>query len=91
MAGQPQQLDYGKNRSGNRRIGRARNLNVAILLLAIGLAVLDLTGFTRAGDALPSAARAAAAPAVAATPTRHAKLALAALSPTRPEAPLTGW
>jgi hypothetical protein len=48
----------------------ARELNAVLLVMAIGLAVLDLTCFCalKMRDALPSLARAAANPALVAAP-----------------------
>ena len=83
----------GKQRPTDWRKLTARQLNAVLLVLAVGLAAVDLTcfSFIKTRDALPSAARASALPVVAATSPKRTKLSLAALAPTKPDAPLTGW
>jgi hypothetical protein len=94
-------MDNGPRRDDKRaralstRIDRAaRDVNVFLLVLAVGLATLDLTCFCafKMRDALPSAARASANPTLITQRARGSRPygSLAAAAPTAPSAP-TSW
>lgn len=71
----------------------AGKMNALLLVLAIGLAALDFTCFWvfQVRDALPSATRISANPAVAAKPAVAGSHTLAAVSRTRPGDTMTGF
>jgi len=107
MDNQPQWRDRGTNRWAERVEHTAGNLNVVLLVVAIGLAMLDVTCFLalKAREALPSPALAAAnaaavkpiaapnqpTPAVQGQAVAGAGQSVAVLMPTKPSASVTGW
>ena len=70
----------------------ARELNAVLLVLAIGLAALDLTGFVTVTmrDAAPALARASIDPSEAARRAAAQGPSVAVLTPTKPAAQVTG-
>ena len=79
-----------KNRWNDRFNTATRDLNAVLIVVAIGLAVLDFTCFVAltARDAVPAHAAPAAIAATKAAPTQ---MSIAAMSPTKPAAAVTGW
>jgi hypothetical protein len=71
----------------------AGELNIFLMVMAIGLAILDFTCFFafKVRDALPSPARVAAEPALISKPAIAAGQPIAAVTPTKPGAVVTGW
>lgn len=83
-----------KHRWNDRFNGATRDLNAILVVVAIGLAVLDFTCFIAltARNAIPSATPARPVPAaVAAATTTPKQMSMAAMSPTKPSAAVTGW
>ena len=84
-----------RGESAKRWVGRfdhaARELNVFLLVLAIGLAALDITCLFafEMRDALPSVSRVAADPSLSARPAVPATDTVATLAPTRPSVTAT--
>ena len=82
--------------SRNRLIDRldrgAREMNAFLLVLAIGLAALDVTGFVAftIRDAAPSLARGSVDPSDAARRAASLGPSVAVLVPTKPDAQVTG-
>ena len=70
----------------------AREMNAFLLVLAIGLAVLDMTGFVAftIRDAAPSLARGSVDPSDAARRAASQGPSVAVLVPTKPDAHVTG-
>ena len=93
MDNRPQQKNRGANQWAARLDRTAGELNVVLLVLAIGLGILDVTCFLafKARDALPSPARIEVDAAVASKPIATLGQTLTAVAPTKPAAPMTGW
>ncbi len=81
-----------KNRLIDRLDRGAREMNAFLLILAIGLAALDVTGFVAftIRDAAPSLARGSVDPSDAARRAASQGPSVAVLVPTKPDAHVTG-
>ena len=81
-----------KNRLIDRLDRGAREMNAFLLVVAIGLAALDITGFVAftIRDAAPSLARGSVNPSDAARRASSLGPSVAVLVPTRPDAHVTG-
>ncbi len=93
MENRPLRDNNGRKRWRGRLNSAAGDTDAYLLALALCLAALVFACFParNARDALPTAGRASALPAAASRHAKQEKLALAALAPTKPDAPLTGW
>ena len=76
----------------NRLDRLAREMNAMLLVLAIGLAALDITGFVAAAvrDAAPSVARFSVDPSDAAKRATSLGPSVAVPAPTKPHAAIAG-
>ena len=83
----------GARRWVDRLDRAAREMNAFLLVLAIGLATLDLTGFVAftIRDAAPAVARGSVDPSDAARRAGALGPSAAVLVPTKPGAAVTGW
>ena len=92
MENQSPRHDAGARRWADRLDRAAREMNAFLLVLAIGLATLDLTGFVAftIRDAAPAVARGSVDPSDAARRAGALGPSVAVLVPTKPGAQITG-
>ena len=92
MENQPSRHDASARRLIDRLDRIAREINAVLLVLAIGLAALDITGFVvvTLRDAAPAVARASVDPSAAARRAVALGPSVAVLVPTKPGAQITG-
>ncbi len=92
MENRPPQHDARAKRLIDRLDRAAREINAVLLVLAIGLAALDITGFVAVTvrDAAPSLARGSVDPSDAARRAEALGPSVAVLVPTKPGAQITG-
>lgn len=92
MAHRSQREDAGPKRLIDRLEHVASELNAFLLVLAIGLAALNLTCFFafKVRDALPSVVRVEADPLLVSKPAMPVGSSSAILAPTKPGAAVTG-
>jgi len=92
MENRPPQHDVRAKRLVDRLDRAAREINAVLLVLAIGLAALDITGFVAftIRDAAPSLARGSVNPSDAARRASSLGPSVAVLVPTKPGAQITG-
>jgi hypothetical protein len=88
MENRSPQHDASAKQLINRLDRVAREMNAMLLVLALGLAALDVTGFVAVAirDAAPSLARGNLDPSDAAKPAASLGPSLAVLAPTKPGA-----
>ena len=92
MENRSQQHDVKRTRLIGRLGRAASEINAVLLVLAIGLAALDVTGFVAvtARAAAPSVARGSVDPSDAARRAGALGPSVAVLVPTKPDAHVTG-
>ena len=92
MQNRSPQHDASAKQLVNRLDRLAREMNAMLLVLAIGLAALDITGFVAVTirDAAPSVARGNVDPSDAAERAASLEPSLAVLAPTTPGAAISG-
>jgi hypothetical protein len=92
MENQPPQQKVKRSRLIEGLDRGAREMNAFLLVLAIGLAALDVTGFVAftIRDAAPSVARGSVDPSDAAKRAGSLGPSVAVLAPTKPGAQITG-
>jgi hypothetical protein len=92
MENRSQQHDVKRTRLTDGLDRVAREINAVLLVLAIGLAALDVTGFVAVTvrDAAPSLARGSVDPSDAARRAGALGPSVAVLVPTKPGAHITG-